>query len=55
MTVQASSNTIARAHVYSFLAKAFSYPTQKVVQELEKALPPISLVLPDIDQNAAFP
>ncbi len=54
MAVQAPSKTIARAHVYSFLDKAFSYPSQQVVQELEKALPPISLVLSDIDQNAAL-
>lgn len=54
MTVQAPSKTIARAQVYSFLAKAFSYPNQQVVQELEKALPSISLVLPDIYQSTAL-
>ncbi len=54
MTVQAPSKTIARAHVYSFLAKAFSYPSQQVAQELEKALLSISLVLSDIDQGTAL-
>ena len=54
MTVQASSKTIARAHVYSFLAKAFSYPNQQVAQELEKALPSISLDLSDIGHSTAL-
>ncbi len=54
MTVQASSQTIARAHVYSFLAKAFGYPSQQVVHELEGALPSISLGMSEIDQNAAL-
>ena len=52
--MQTSSQTIARAHVYSFLAKAFSYPSQQVVQELEKELPSIPLSMSEIDRNAAL-
>ncbi len=52
--MQTFSQTIARAHVYSFLAKAFSYPHQQVVQELERALPSISLSMSEIDQNATL-
>lgn len=54
MTVQTPSQAIARAHVYSFLARAFSYPSQQALQELERALPSISLSMSSIDQNAAL-
>ena len=54
MTVQTPSQTIARAQVYSFLARAFIYPSQQVVQELERALPSIFLSMSEIDQNAAL-
>lgn len=53
--MQTASQTIARAHVYSFLARAFSYPSQQGVQELERALPSISLSMSEIDQNATLP
>ena len=52
--MQTSSQTIARAHVYSFLARAFSYPSQEVVQELERVLPSISLSISETDQNATL-
>ena len=49
-----SPQTTARAHVYSFLAKAFSYPDQQVVEELKRALPFISQSVPKIDQKASL-
>ncbi len=54
MTAETSPQTTARANVYSFLAKAFSYPDQQVVQELERAFPSISLSMSEIDQNATL-
>ena len=54
MTAETSSRTVARAHIYSFLAKAFSYPYQQVLQELKGALPSISLNISEIDQNATL-
>ncbi len=54
MTVQTPSQAIARAHVYSFLARAFSYTSQQAVEELERVLPSISLSMSSIDQNAAL-
>ena len=52
--MQIFSQTVARAYVYGFLAKAFSYPSQQVVQELGEALSSISLSMSEIDQNAAL-
>lgn len=54
MTAETSSHTIARARIYSFLAKAFSYPYEQVLQELKEALPSISLSMSEIDQNATI-
>ena len=54
MITNASKQTITRANIYSFLATAFSYPSQEVIEELDKALPLITMDIPNEKQNNDF-
>jgi TorA maturation chaperone TorD len=51
MTLTISSKTILRAYVYSFLTRAFSYPIQQTVQEIEQEMVSLSLNISRNYQN----
>jgi TorA maturation chaperone TorD len=53
MVSQTFSMSIARAEAYGFIARAFSYPSQQAIHELERALPSISRAASIIDRSGA--